>query len=105
MLLLLFYQIFLTFSIAFLTAFSTAPALKFIIDMLKAYKKEQDAERIRLGSKWVDHDRLFVKWNGEPMNNNTQYSGSTNPAKSTISDSVISTASDTLMQVSLSMLE
>ena len=46
---------------------------QFIIDMLKAYKKEQDAERIRLGSKWVDHDRLFVKWNGEPMNNNTPY--------------------------------
>lgn len=46
---------------------------QFIIDMLKAYKKEQDAERIRLGSKWIDHDRLFVKWNGEPMNNNTPY--------------------------------
>ena len=46
---------------------------QFIIDMLKAYKKEQDAERMRLGSKWVDHDRLFVKWNGEPMNNNTPY--------------------------------
>lgn len=46
---------------------------QFIIDMLKAYKKEQDAEKIRLGSKWVDHDRLFVKWNGEPMNNNTPY--------------------------------
>ena len=33
----------------------------------------EDEERIRLGTKWVDHDRLFVKWNGEPMNNNTPY--------------------------------
>lgn len=45
----------------------------FVIDMLKEYKLEQDDERIRLGSKWIDYDRLFVKWNGEPMNNNTPY--------------------------------
>ena len=44
-----------------------------VIDLLRAYKDEQDNERLRLGSKWVDHDRLFVKWNGEPMNNNTPY--------------------------------
>lgn len=51
-------------------------SLKFpesVIDLLRAYKDEQDNERLRLGSKWVDHDRLFVKWNGEPMNNNTPY--------------------------------
>lgn len=51
-------------------------SLKFpqnVIDLLRAYKEEQDEERIRLGTKWVDHDRLFVKWNGEPMNNNTPY--------------------------------
>ena len=29
--------------------------------------------RCRLGDKWVESDRLFVKWNGEPMNNQTPY--------------------------------
>lgn len=51
-------------------------SLKFpqsVMDLLRAYKEEQDEERIKLGTKWVDHDRLFVKWNGEPMNNNTPY--------------------------------
>ena len=51
-------------------------SLKFpqvVMDLLREYKDEQDAERVRLGTKWVDYDRLFVKWNGEPMNNNTPY--------------------------------
>lgn len=51
-------------------------SLKFplvVMDLLKAYKAEQDEEREKLGSKWIDNDRLFVKWNGEPMNNNTPY--------------------------------
>ncbi len=51
-------------------------SLKFpqcVMDLLREYKEEQDAERDRLGTKWVNHDRLFVKWNGEPMNNNTPY--------------------------------
>ena len=26
-----------------------------------------------IGDKWVEPDRLFVKWNGEPMNNQTPY--------------------------------
>ena len=41
--------------------------------MLKDYKEEQDAEAYRIGSKWVETDRLFVKWNGTPMNNGTPY--------------------------------
>ena len=36
-------------------------------------KQEQEAEAERLGNKWHDTDRLFVKWNGEPMHNNTPY--------------------------------
>ncbi len=51
-------------------------SLKFpqvVMDLLRSYKSEQDKEREKLGSKWVDNDRLFVKWNGEPMNNNTPY--------------------------------
>ena len=51
-------------------------SLKFpqnVMDLLRAYKEEQDEERIRLGTKWQDYDRLFVKWDGRPMNNNTPY--------------------------------
>ena len=51
-------------------------SLKFpqsVIDLLREYKAEQDEERIKLGTKWQDYDRLFVKWDGRPMNNNTPY--------------------------------
>lgn len=51
-------------------------SLKFpqcVIDMLCEYKAEQDEEREKLGTKWQDYDRLFVKWDGRPMNNNTPY--------------------------------
>lgn len=44
-----------------------------IMELLKKYKLEQESEARKLGSKWVNTDRLFVKWNGEPMNNNTPY--------------------------------
>ena len=30
-------------------------------------------ERERLGDKWVETDRLFIKWDGRPMHNNTPY--------------------------------
>lgn len=45
----------------------------FIMEMLKQLKEEQDNEALRLGSKWVETDRLFTKWNGEEMNNQTPY--------------------------------
>lgn len=45
----------------------------YIMDILKELKAEQDEEALRLGDKWVETDRLFVKWNGEPMNNQTPY--------------------------------
>ena len=44
-----------------------------VFDLLKAYKAEQDAEREKLGSRWNDYDRIFVKWDGRPMNNGTPY--------------------------------
>ena len=44
-----------------------------IFDLLKAYKAEQDEERRKLCSKWFDYDRIFVKFNGCPMNNGTPY--------------------------------
>ncbi len=51
-------------------------SLKFpqsVIDLLREYKAEQDEEREKLDTKWQDYDRLFVKWDGRPMNNNTPY--------------------------------
>lgn len=51
-------------------------SLKFplvVMDLLRAFKAEQDKEKSDLGSKWVDTDRLFVKWNGEPQHPNTTY--------------------------------
>ncbi|WP_296581152.1 tyrosine-type recombinase/integrase, partial [Ruminococcus sp.] len=46
---------------------------EYVMDMLKELKAEQDKERIRLGDKWIETDRLFVKWDGRPMHNNTPY--------------------------------
>ena len=45
----------------------------YIMDILRELKAEQDDEALRLGDKWVDTDRLFVKWDGKPMNNQTPY--------------------------------
>lgn len=45
----------------------------YIMGILKELKAEQDEEALRLGDKWVETDRLFVKWNGEPLNNQTPY--------------------------------
>lgn len=46
---------------------------QFIMDMLKEYKEEQDAEALRLSDRWVETDRLYVKWDGRPMQNGTPY--------------------------------
>ena len=39
-----------------------------VITMLSELKKEQELESERLGDKWVDTDRIFVGWDGKPMN-------------------------------------
>ena len=44
-----------------------------IMDLLRRFRTEQTIEARWLGTKWVENDRLFVKWNGEPMNNQTPY--------------------------------
>lgn len=44
-----------------------------VIDVLKEYKEWQDSKSDRLGSKWVNTNRLFTKWNGAPMNLQTPY--------------------------------
>lgn len=51
-----------------------------IIEILMICKAEQDEERLKMGDKWNDTDRFFVKWNGESMNNG--YSIRTFSAKS-----------------------
>ena len=45
----------------------------YIMDRLRELKTEQDNEALRFGNKWVETDRLFTKWNGEEMNNQTPY--------------------------------
>ena len=44
-----------------------------LVELLKAYKHDQDCYKAELGSKLHEHDRLFIKWNGEPMHPNTPY--------------------------------
>ena len=44
-----------------------------IMDLLRRFRTEQTIEARRLGTKWVENDRLFTKWNGEPMNPQTPY--------------------------------
>ena len=45
----------------------------YIMDILKKLKAEQEDVALRLGDKWIESDRLFVKWDGSPMNNQTPY--------------------------------
>ncbi|WP_294414068.1 site-specific integrase [uncultured Ruminococcus sp.] len=45
-----------------------------IMELLKLYKEDQDMQALKYGDKWIDSDRLFVKWNGEPMYNGIPYS-------------------------------
>ena len=33
----------------------------------------QDKYKANIGSKWIEHDRLFTKWNGEPMGMRSPY--------------------------------
>lgn len=47
---------------------------KHIMDMLKEYKAEQDEQALNCGDQWLETDRLFTKWNGEPMYTGQPYS-------------------------------
>lgn len=44
-----------------------------VFDVLKELKAYNEEQREQLGTKWVESDRLFIKWNGEPMGINTPY--------------------------------
>ena len=52
---------------------TTGAKKKFTKRNAVSWKAEQDNEILRVGDKWVETDRLFTKWNGEPMNNQTPY--------------------------------
>ncbi len=39
----------------------------YIMNIFRELKDEQDEEAFRLGDKWVESDRLFVKWDRSPM--------------------------------------
>ena len=45
----------------------------YVMELLRELKAEQETEAQKLGNQWTDTDRLFVKWNGEPMHNNAVY--------------------------------
>lgn len=49
----------------------TIQASPSLIAMLKEYEKWQNRERMKIADLWQDHDRLFTKWNGEPMHPDT----------------------------------
>lgn len=45
----------------------------YVMEMLGKLKDEQDKEIEQLGDKWYYTDRIFVGWDGKPMNINTPY--------------------------------
>lgn len=45
----------------------------YVMEILSKLKDEQDKEIEQLGDKWCYTDRIFVGWDGKPMNINTPY--------------------------------
>ena len=39
----------------------------FVMDLLRQLKEQQEKDKVEIGSKWEDSDRLFIKWNGKPL--------------------------------------
>ena len=42
-----------------------------LCQLLKSYRAYQTLERLKVGDRWVDTDRLFTQWNGEPIHPDT----------------------------------
>lgn len=42
-----------------------------VISLLRQYRAVQASERLSVGDQWIDSDRLFVAWNGKPINPNS----------------------------------
>ncbi len=60
-----------------------------VFDVLKELKAYNEEQREQLGTKWVESDRLFIKWNGEPMGINTPYEWLKISVRRTICRSVV----------------
>ena len=43
------------------------------VRLMQRYQFEQNEHRVKLGDQWVETDRLFIGWNGEPLHPNTPY--------------------------------
>lgn len=44
-----------------------------ILTLIKLLKSEQNQQAIACGDQWVNSDRLFIKWNGEPLHPSAPY--------------------------------
>lgn len=44
-----------------------------ILTLIKLLQAEQKQQAIACGDQWVDTDRLFIKWNGEPLHPSAPY--------------------------------
>ena len=44
-----------------------------IIELIKQLRVEQKEQAMKVGDQWVDTDRLFTTWCGNPMHPNTPY--------------------------------
>ena len=42
-----------------------------VIDTLRQHRKEQTAERLKLGDQWTDTNKVFTQWNGNPIHPDT----------------------------------
>lgn len=42
-----------------------------VMNLLKQHKKEQTAERLKLGDLWIDSEKIFTQWNGKPIHPDT----------------------------------
>ena len=42
-----------------------------VMELLKQHKKEQSAERLKLGDLWIDSGKIFTQWNGKPIHPDT----------------------------------
>ena len=44
-----------------------------LLDLIKQLKEERCKQKEACGDQWVENDRLFIQWNGKPMNPGTPY--------------------------------
>lgn len=44
-----------------------------LVSLIQRYQVQQNAYKTTLGSKWIEHDRLFTQWNGKPMDPTAPY--------------------------------